>query len=55
MRRRLRVRGSTISDLYEFSEEINGLMTYDREENKFVEEELKEIHAKLYRVFEEMV
>lgn len=39
----------------DIEEEINGLMTYDREENKFVEEELKEIHAKLYRVFEEMV
>ena len=39
----------------DIEEEINGLMTYDREENKFMEEELKEIHAKLYRVFEEMV
>lgn len=39
----------------DIEEEINGLMTYDREENKFVEEELKEIHKKLYRVFEEMV
>lgn len=39
----------------DIEEEINGLMTYDREENKFMEDELKEIHAKLYRVFEEMV
>ena len=39
----------------DIEEEINGLMTYDREENKFVEDELKEIHKKLYRVFEEMV
>ncbi len=39
----------------DIEEEINGLMTYDREENKFMEAELKEIHKKLYRVFEEMV
>ncbi len=36
----------------DIEEEINGLMTYDREENKFVEEELKALHAKVYEVFE---
>lgn len=39
----------------DIEEEINGLMTYDREENKFNEEELIEIHKKLYRLFEELV
>lgn len=39
----------------DIEEEINGLMTYDREENKFLEKELKEIHEKLYRLFEEIV
>ncbi len=38
----------------DIEEEINGLMTYDREENKFMEEELKEIHKKLYIKFHEM-
>ncbi|MBQ8559169.1 MAG: glycoside hydrolase family 2 [Tyzzerella sp.] len=36
----------------DIEEEINGLMTYDREESKFVEEELKALHAKLYEKFE---
>ncbi len=38
----------------DIEEEINGLMTYDREESKFVEDELKTLHAKLYEVFEKM-
>lgn len=38
----------------DIEEEINGLMTYDREENKFVEEELKALHARLYEMFEDM-
>lgn len=38
----------------DIEEEINGLMTYDREENKFVEEELKALHKKLYEMFVEM-
>ena len=47
--------GSTIyTQTSDIEEEINGLMTYDREENKFVEEELKALHAKLYEVFEKM-
>lgn len=36
----------------DIEEEINGLMTYDREENKFVEEELKALHGKLYEKFQ---
>lgn len=36
----------------DIEEEINGLMTYDREENKFVEEELKALHTRLYEMFE---
>lgn len=36
----------------DIEEEINGLMTYDREENKFVEAELKALHAKVYAEFE---
>ena len=38
----------------DIEEEINGLMTYDREENKFVEEELKTLHAKVYAKFEKI-
>ena len=38
----------------DIEEEINGLMTYDREENKFVEEELKTLHRKLYEMYEEL-
>ena len=38
----------------DIEEEINGLMTYDREENKFEEEELKMLHRRLYEVFEIM-
>lgn len=38
----------------DIEEEINGLMTYDREENKFVEEKLKKAHEKLYKIFEEL-
>ena len=38
----------------DIEEEINGLMTYDREENKFVEEELKMLHRRLFEAFEGM-
>ena len=38
----------------DIEEEINGLMTYDREENKFVEEELKMLHRRLVEAFEGM-
>lgn len=38
----------------DIEEEINGLMTYDREENKFIESVLKELHEKLYQEFEKM-
>ena len=38
----------------DIEEEINGLMTYDREGNKFVEEELKTLHRKLYEMYEEL-
>ena len=38
----------------DIEEEINGLMTYDREGNKFEEEELKMLHRRLYEVFEIM-
>lgn len=38
----------------DIEEEINGLMTYDREENKFVESELKRLHEKLYEKFYEI-
>ena len=39
----------------DIEEEINGLMTYDREENKFVEDVLKEVHRKLYQKYNEIV
>ena len=38
----------------DIEEEINGIMTYDREEDKFVNGELKELHKKLYTLFEEI-
>ena len=38
----------------DIEEEINGLMTYDREEDKFVNEELKKLHTKLYMLFDEI-
>lgn len=39
----------------DIEEEINGLMTYDREVNKFQEDVLKEVHKKLYQKFNELV
>lgn len=39
----------------DIEEEINGIMTYDRDEVKFVEEEVKKLNKKLYRMFEESV
>lgn len=39
----------------DIEEEINGIFTYDRDEVKFVEEEMKEINKKLYRMFEDVV
>ena len=39
----------------DIEEEINGIMTYDRDEVKFIEEEVKELNKKLYRMFEEVV
>lgn len=39
----------------DIEEEINGLMTYDREESKFMEEVLREVHRELYERFEKMV
>lgn len=39
----------------DIEEEINGLMTYDREENKFIEEILQEVHKELYQRFEDLV
>ena len=38
----------------DIEEEINGLMTYDREVDKMVVEEVQEINRKLYERFEEM-
>ncbi len=39
----------------DIEEEINGIFTYDRDEVKFVENEVKEINKKLYRMFEDVV
>ena len=36
----------------DIEEEINGIMTYDREEVKFIETELQELNKKLYQLFE---
>ena len=39
----------------DIEEEINGLMTYDREVNKFEEDVLKEVHQELYRKFNQVI
>lgn len=39
----------------DIEEEINGIFTYDRDEVKFIENEVKEINKKLYRMFEDVV
>lgn len=39
----------------DIEEEINGIFTYDRDEVKFVENEVKELNKKLYRMFEDVV
>lgn len=39
----------------DIEEEINGIFTYDRDEVKFVEEELRALNRKLYRMWEETV
>lgn len=38
----------------DIEEEINGIMTYDRDEVKFIETELQELNAKLYQMFDEI-
>ncbi len=37
----------------DIEEEINGLFTYDRQESKFLEADLRETHRKLYEIFAE--
>lgn len=39
----------------DIEEEINGIFTYDRDEVKFIEEELREINRKLYQMWEQTV
>lgn len=39
----------------DIEEEINGIFTYDREEVKFLEEEVQQVNRKLYQVFAEKV
>jgi beta-galactosidase/beta-glucuronidase len=39
----------------DIEEEINGIITYDRDEVKLSENEVKEINEKLYRMFEDVV
>lgn len=39
----------------DIEEEINGLLTYDRDEVKFIEPTVKELNEKLYRLFDEVV
>ena len=38
----------------DIEEEINGIMTYDRAEVKFIEKELQELNQKLYQLFEQV-
>ncbi len=39
----------------DIEEEINGIMTYDRDEVKFIETEVQKLNQKLYRMFEETI
>lgn len=39
----------------DIEEEINGIFTYDRDEVKFIESEIKELNKKLYQMFDEIV
>lgn len=39
----------------DIEEEINGIMTYDRDEVKFIEKEVYDLNQKLYRLFEEVI
>lgn len=39
----------------DIEEEINGIFTYDRDEVKFVEEEVRRLNQKLYKIWEESV
>ncbi|MCD8370702.1 MAG: glycoside hydrolase family 2 [Clostridiales bacterium] len=39
----------------DIEEEINGIFTYDREHIKLIEDDLKEINRKLYRIWEDTV
>lgn len=39
----------------DIEEEINGIMTYDRDEVKFTEKEVYDLNQKLYRLFEEVI
>ena len=38
----------------DIEEEINGIMTYDRDEVKFIEKELQDLNQKLYELFEQV-
>ena len=38
----------------DIEEEINGIMTYDRDEVKFIEKELQDLNQKLYQLFEQL-
>ncbi len=39
----------------DIEEEINGIFTYDRENVKFIEDDLREMNAKLYRMWNEII
>ena len=39
----------------DIEEEINGIMTYDRDEVKFIEKELQDLNQKLYELFEQVI
>ena len=39
----------------DIEEEINGIMTYDRDEVKFIEKELQNLNQKLYELFEQVI
>ena len=46
---------SVYTQTSDIEEEINGIFTYDRDEVKFVEEELRNLNRKLYHMWEQTI
>ena len=47
--------GAIYTQTSDIEEEINGIMTYDREEVKLMEEEIRQLNEKLYKLYDQIV